>query len=308
MTNANDLLLRTDPQSFMAIVQEHDPKKRINSLYTLDDMMSCEALRHGIFDDQKALPSLMQFYNEIFLQATVERRREIYGHVAMIVPQLGGATAGAITPFMLLDPDMSIVSTATIDYASLGSLLESDPMTRVKDVVRMVEKGIPVNSAAVIGGLLTLGDPRVCQFVRPLRGGLSVDEVRTVTKCFSGFTSKCVVEFYLDWLEELVDRRDYENESVFGSVVAGLYRLANARSIPFIADGLRPFPVPQDKNAGWPEIRQIDPVEFAGSIASRLYDLEQAEGEPKVLPHAIKAFGLKPKSPVEAVARIEGIG
>lgn len=55
MTNANDLLLRTDPQSFMAIVQEHDPKKRINSLYTLDDMMSCEALRHGIFDDQKRL-------------------------------------------------------------------------------------------------------------------------------------------------------------------------------------------------------------------------------------------------------------
>jgi hypothetical protein len=64
--------------------------------------------------------------------------------------------------------------------------------------------------------------------------------VTTVTKCFSGFTAKCVVDFYLDWLNELVDRSDYEGEGVFGNVVAGLYRLADARSIPFIADGLRP--------------------------------------------------------------------
>ncbi len=305
MSDPTDLLLITDPQSFMAVVQEHDPEKRIQSLHTLDDMMTCEALRHGIFNDREALPSLMQFYNEIFLQAPVERRKEIYGHVAMIVPQLGGETAGALTPFMLLDPDIGIVSTATIDYASLGSLLESDPMTRVKDAVHMVENKIPANPAAVIGGLLALGDPRVCLLVRPLREGLNTDDVTTVTKCFSGFTAKCVVEFYLDWLEELVDRRDYESESIFGNVVAGLYRLADARAIPFIADGLRPFPVPQGENTTWSDIKQIDPDDFSASIASRLYELERREGVPKVLPHAISAFGLTPKSSSEDVALIQ---
>jgi hypothetical protein len=50
---------------------------------------------------------------------------------------------GSDDPFMLLDPDMGIVSTATIDYGSLGSLLNDDPMTRPKDAISMIEKGIP---------------------------------------------------------------------------------------------------------------------------------------------------------------------
>jgi hypothetical protein len=36
--------------------------------------------------------------------------------------------------------------------------------------------------------------------------------------------AKCVVEFYFDWLNELIDRRDNEGESICGHVVAGLYR------------------------------------------------------------------------------------
>ena len=78
-----------------------------------------KALRFGISNDPTALPELVQLYNRFFLQAPADRRRQIYGHVAMIVPQLGGWTAGAITPFMLLDPDLGIVSTATVDYTSL---------------------------------------------------------------------------------------------------------------------------------------------------------------------------------------------
>src|SRR6516164_675286 len=172
MSNPAELLLRSDPKLFMAVVHEQDPEKRALSLHALDDLMTCEALRHGIFDDRAALPSLMRFYDEFFLKAPVDRRREIYRHVAMIASQIGGWTAGAMTPFMLLDPDMGIVSTATIDYTSLGSLLNNDPMTRPKDAISMIEKGIPRNPAAVIGGLLALADPRVCRLLQPLRGSL----------------------------------------------------------------------------------------------------------------------------------------
>ena len=55
MSNAEPLLL-SDPQSFMTVVQEHDPERRVRSLHTLDDLMICEALRHGIFNDRAALP------------------------------------------------------------------------------------------------------------------------------------------------------------------------------------------------------------------------------------------------------------
>jgi len=303
MSNPAQLLLISDPKLFMAVVHEQDPAKRVHSLHTLDDLMACEALRHGIFNDWAALPSLRQFYNEIFLQAPVDRRREIYRHVAMIVPQIGGWSAGAMTPFMLLDPDMAIGSTATVDYASLGSLLNDDPMTRPKNAIRMIEKGIPKNPAAVIGGLLVLGDLRVCRLLVPLRASLDEHQVQTVTKCFSGITAKCVVEFYLDWLDELIDRREHEGLSIFGHVAAGLYRLADARSVPFIVDGQRPFPVPRD--AGWPGWRQIDPQEFAASIASRILDLEAREAPPKVLPHAIRAIGLTPRTASKDIALMQ---
>ena len=114
----------------------------------------------------------------------------------------------------------------------------------------------------------------------------------TVTKCYSGFTAKCVVEFYFDWLNELIDRRDNEGESICGHVVAGLYRLADARKLPLIADGQRPLPVSQSDNAGWPGLRHLDPQEFAASIALRLYDLERRERAPKVMPHACRIISI----------------
>src|SRR5262249_30355724 len=107
------------------------------------------------------------------------------------------------------------------------------------------------------------------------------------------------------WLNELVDRRDHEGQGVFGNVVAGLYRLADGRSIPFIVDGLRPFPIPQGENLTWPDRKQIDPQEFAASIASKLFDLERREGAPRVMPHAIRAFGLTPKSPSGDIALMQ---
>ena len=138
----------SDPKLFMAVVHEQDPAKRVRSLHALDDLMACEALRHGIFDDRAALPSLRRFYNEIFLQAPVDRRREIYRHVAMIVPADRGMDRGSDDPLHAArTPTLAIVSTATVDYARLGSLLNDDPIeSRPKDAISMIEKGIPKES------------------------------------------------------------------------------------------------------------------------------------------------------------------
>jgi hypothetical protein len=305
MPKDSEILLTSDPVAFMNVVEEPDPGKRVRRLHTLDDMMVCEALRYGIYNERTALRALMQFYKEVFLQESVDRRHEIYKHVATIVPEIGGSVAGAITPFMLLDIDMGIVSTATIDYTSLGTLLNDDPMTRPKDAIDMITKQIPDNPAAVVGGLLSLGDPRVCDLLTPLRQTLDVDQIVTVTKCFSGVTAKCCVEFYLDWLEETVDRRDYEGVEIFENVAAGLYRLADSRSLPFIIDGLRPFPVPQQADSAWPGVKFIEPDQYAKSISARLFALEQREGVRRVLPHVMRAFGIVPKSKPDEIALMQ---
>jgi hypothetical protein len=126
-----------------------------------------------------------------------------------------------------------------------------------------------------------------------------------VSKCFSGFTARCVVEFYLEWLDELVDLRDYDSEAAYGNVVAGLYRLASDRRVPFIADGYRPFPVYATGNGPWPDLKMLNPEEFAASIEPQLLDLERREAVSRVLPHAIQAFGLTPQSSADEIAAVQ---
>jgi hypothetical protein len=290
----------------MQAVLNDDPEARAASLNTFDDFVTCEFLRYGIFDRPSQIPELTRLYDEFFMQAPVERRKDVYRHVATIVPLLGGRTAGVFTPFMLLDTDVGIVSTATIDYVSLGTLIKDDPMSRPKDVVTMILQGVPRNPAAVLGGLITIGDPRVCALVAPLRETLDANQTAIVTWTFSGLTTRSQVEFYLDWLEELVDREDYDGLDLFGHVTAGLHRLADKRLRPGIIDGLRPFPVPGAGNeTDWSSMTEIDAAEFANSIAGRLYDLEQRESAPKVMPHAIRAFGLIPRTRASEIALMQ---
>jgi hypothetical protein len=92
------------------------------------------------------------------------------------------------------------------------------------------------------------------------------------------------------------DRRDPVSESNFGNVAAGLTRIALQRTVPFVLDGLRPFPFPSANSGAVRHMREINRADFASSIADALYDLEVCESAPKVMPHAIRAFGLKART------------
>lgn len=300
MDNSSHILCRENPEAFMQLMMNDNSKERLSGLRTIDDLIVCECLRYGYYNDPAMIKDLIKLFDEIYSGQSEEIKRRIYSHVAMIVPQLGGDLAGAFTPFMMLEDDLGIVSTATVDYASIGTLSDNNPMTRPIDIITMVEKNMPRNPAAVIGGLLVLGDPRVCKLLEPLRSSIPADYVPEITKSFSGFSYKCVIEFYLDWIEELIDERDFESESVIGNVIAGLYRLAKFNKAGCIMDGLRPFPVPRHE-IRWDTMKQLSLEDYTQSISSRLYDLERREGEPKVMPHVIRAFGLVPLSPSEDI-------
>jgi predicted HAD superfamily phosphohydrolase len=89
MTDFPPLLLIENPEAFMAVVQNDDPRERVKLLQTFDDVVVCEVRRHGIYNDKASLPGLFEFYRSTVMQAPVERRKEIYRHVAHISPQLG---------------------------------------------------------------------------------------------------------------------------------------------------------------------------------------------------------------------------
>ena len=54
---------------------------------------------------------------------------------------------------------------AVIDYVSLGSLTNGDPMSRVKDIIGMIESSMLENEGAAFGALLHISDKRVCDLV-----------------------------------------------------------------------------------------------------------------------------------------------
>ena len=164
--------------------------------------------------------------------------------------------------------------------------------------------GFPASRGAIFGGLLTLGDKRICDLLKPIRKTMSSDEILVISKCYSGMTHYPVIEFYLEWLEEKVVDFDDTSLGEFGNIAAGLFRLNNDRQLPQIYDGLRPFPVPEVADTSWDPKSFLEFEEVRNKISARMYALEAKEHPPKVMPHVLKAFELDPRSRAEDIAKI----
>src|SRR5271169_6638571 len=96
--------------------------------------------------------------------------------------------------------DLGLVG-PVIDYVSLGPLTGDDPMSRVKDIIGMIESNILENEGAAFGALLHIGDKRVCDLLIPQRDSLDRDAMNIAVKCSTGFVHSATADFYLDWLE-----------------------------------------------------------------------------------------------------------
>jgi hypothetical protein len=144
---------------------------------------------------------LRQLYEMTVAAAMPEERRgAIYKHVVGFVEHTTFISANALLPFIVTDTSRGIVATAVIDYVSLASLTDDDPMSRPRDVVGLIENGMLKNSGAAFGGLLHLGDSRVCKLIWHLKDNLQLEEINEAIKCHTGVLSSASIEFGLDWL------------------------------------------------------------------------------------------------------------
>ena len=283
---------------------QDDPKERQDGLKTLDDIVLCEILRYGIYNDAEMIVSLQQLYSDRFAQVPIERRSEVYRHVVGMVENVDFVSCNAFLPFIAEDDDTTIVSTAVIDYVSLAPLTDNDPMSRPRGIVGMIESGMLENEGAAFGALLHIGDPRVCKLIWPLRDTLDHDSINEVVKCQTGLISSSTVDFYIDWLEGMEgDIRDGQ----FGLVASGLALLKKKFAVEEVFTGLRPFPF--TKTMSMEEIRSLaKPVPFADyqkRIAPRLYALEHSEPPPRVMPSVLIEWGLEPHTDPSEMATLD---
>jgi hypothetical protein len=191
---------------------------------------------------------LARFYREVVMKAPENQRLEIYRHVAGLVENTSHVSANAFLPFIVEDSSRIIVSSAVIETVSAAPLIDNDPMSMVKKMIWLIERGVLENVGAAFGGLLNLGDERVCQLLVPIRDGLDRKAANEAALCGTGFIYAATADFYLDWLESLGGD---DQDGVFGSVASGLALLKKWSRTDQVFTGHRPFPVRSIKPEEW---------------------------------------------------------
>jgi hypothetical protein len=68
LDDVNNLKFFQDPRGFMEAVMNHDPEARLNSLKWFVDIAICEIIRYGVFNDERMIGPLGQFYREFMLR------------------------------------------------------------------------------------------------------------------------------------------------------------------------------------------------------------------------------------------------
>ena len=231
----------------------------------------------GSMDSPRLLDKIGPVYRHAMSRLHPARRLRSYQLMADRVIA-GEADARALLPFLVFDRDRPLVSAAALDYALLSPDDPEEPLAGVDFLLDVSEQGGFANGPAVLGGLLMSADRRILARLKPLVRLLSCEGIEELIQCRGRFLTAGVVEFYLDWLEQLDSVRDAD---AYGAVAAGLANLAISHDRGPVHDIERVIP-------GTPEeavriVQQWTFADYAALIAPRLQVLaEREEGEPVI--------------------------
>jgi hypothetical protein len=234
VSNDKKLLFQTDPDRFQQIVTNDDSEERFASASTLDDLLLGEVIRYGMFNKQEMIQPLRGLYRQLATKISEEDRYSVFRHAVGFIENTSVVSTNALLPFIVEDEARMIVSTAVIDYVSLSPLSDNDPMSRVKDIIGMLEGGMLENDGAAFGALLHIGDERICDLLIPLRDSLDYDAMNEAVKCSTGFIHSATIDFYLDWLEGM---EGVDQDGAFGVVASGLGLLKKKSRTDQVATG-----------------------------------------------------------------------
>jgi TPR repeat protein len=289
-------LVRRDFESFRKLALGVDDERQrelalLKAGGVIDALMG-EIIRAGYFSDQDTLANAERKYRKACEDGLETKlRKHLFQEVTAFTQHFDDCAATTYLPFILEDDDAGIVSTATLDYVSVGKIPEgADPMLLPRHTVELLGSRVIRNRGAVFGGLLNTGDPRVCELLWETRSTLTQDEINQACICNSGFIGSTTVEFYLRWLEEIVHSG---RDDLFGKLASGLALIRRNVQTEFVFTGYRPFPYSSLKGE---ELRaSLKPVpldDYTREIAPRMLKLAFDEPQPKVMPEVLTIWGI----------------
>jgi TPR repeat protein len=304
-------MVRRDIDGFRQMVLEtEDGDVRERALLkaggVIDALMG-EIIRAGFVTDIEALDNARRKYRQACEEGLeLDLRKHLFQEVTAFTQYFGDCTANTYLPIIFEEEDNGIVSTAALDYVSVGKVAEgADPLLLVRILIEMLKSNATKNPGAAFGGLLNTGDPRVCELLWDIRSTLTEDEINQACLCHSGFIGAATVDFYLLWLEEIVHSG---RDGLFGKLASGLAQIRRLVQTEAVFTGLRPFPYSSLEGEELRACLQPMPLdEYTRNIAPRMLTLASNETGPKVMPQVLNIWGICTLSDAKGILVVDDL-
>ncbi len=269
------------------------------ALEVLEQLVLQTLLRYGTARNSASMvPTVMALYQVWCQRAPAQRRMALLNEITDAV-DAGAAAAWTLNAFLFKEDHVSLIATAALHYAWNTPLTDpSDPISGVRQVIHQLQSAprlAPRAKAGILRGLVTLGDRRVMRALRPCWRVLPEAALDDFVNASTGVPLAGSIDLLLDWTSAAIDA---DAELHLSAFIAALVRSRTGALTDAVYEDQRRFPLFKHQDAPLFNQRAWSFEDYAEQIRPRLEALWRREPEPKLLGHALAAWGLPvPEAP-----------
>ena len=158
----------------------------------------------------------------------------------------------------------------------------------------MFKQGGAQNSAAILMGLISLGDRRLTSGILSMLASADPEVAQEVSKVNTQYVMAAMVDLCCDWLDAVQNGpvSGDPKGATFGHVAAAIYRLGTQAEETGVTEISRCFP-PQSPDDWAVAHQRWTRAEYARVVGPRLQSLAEREREPRILPRVMDAWGVE---------------
>lgn len=259
----------------------------------LRDLLYRAMICYGSTNLESLVPFILPLYRHFMAESNVSQRLELEGIIRGNVEQ-EILSLNALLPFIYIDDNRSVVSTAVIDMCMIGVPTAEDSLAWPRRLTDDLARGMMACKGGVVGGFLCLGDARVLQLLTPLKECVAEEDIADAAWCTTSQASIDAFEFWLSWAESLEQRKLTET-SAFGNVMAALILLQRAangrflcvkRNFGYLFNPLIDAPLEI--------LAEYSDAEISLKFGERLIKLANCESEPKLALEVLNSLQSEP--------------
>lgn len=249
-------------------------------------------LRYGLESLQSntaQIAPIMDLYRTAVDEIPEESRMEIMMTVAHSATH-GEISPSTVMPFLFHDSSFGIISTAALHAGALWPSKDGDDLAGITELAgyarRFADAGDEVRAAAILTGLLQLGDRDVLSRLNKCWRWLPPEGRRLLSEALGQTQYAGVVDLLIDWLEEC-------EAGEFGGVAGTLGKIPISGRHTGVIDVRRIIPawgLPLEQ--GVQVLDRCSFAEYGSRIRARLLQIAADESPPRLMFQVLARWGI----------------